>query len=207
MMNTAPAVATWSWKDTMQAAAMNRARPRAVESYHKTRIEFELQPFSVERKKYQRPFDPPRYEDGKEKKMLIVYLAVTAGSLEPFKVMRNTDPGNVIRRSHEIRRRCGEAAAEKFKAEALSFLAEKPRKEKPEKKPLADPFAIPATGITLQAKRKAENGLPVFEYKNAEKAAEDIIRSASLFDTFKATKRVRAALDGKGISSRRRKAA
>lgn len=206
MMDTAPAVATWSWKDTMQAAAMSRARARVIESYHKTQIEFELQPFSVERKKFLLPFNPPQYEDGKEKKMLMVYLAVTAGPLE-FKVMRNTDPGNVILRSHEIRRRCGDAAAEKFKAESLAFLAEKPRKEKPERKPLSNPFAIPATGITLQAKRKAENGLPMFEYKNAEKAAEDIIRSATLSETFKATKRVRTALDGKGISSRRRKAA
>jgi hypothetical protein len=107
------------------AALARKAKATQVESYHKTRIEFALQYLSIKEDRFFVPFNPPRFKrnkkgEMKEEKMPMEFLAVSAGPLE-FRIFKNTDAGNVIRRSHEIRRRCGEDAAKRFTDTALAL--------------------------------------------------------------------------------------
>ena len=206
MMETAPAVATWSWKDTMEAAALSRSRTQKFESYDKTRIEFDLIPLSIEEKKFPVECKPMRLKFNKKsgkmepESMWIPFLEISAGSWL-FRVTRNTDGGTIIRRSHEVRRRCGKAAAELFCEEALAFI--KPRKEKPERKPIANPFHVESSGICnrfLKGKMQTEIGSPMFEYKDSDSSDA---AAATLKDAFKSAALVRKAL----TPSRRRKAA
>jgi hypothetical protein len=191
------------------AAALERkAKATKIESYCKTRIEFELESLSIESDRFFVPFNPPRFKRNKkgelkEEKMPMEFLSISAGPLE-FRIFKNTDPGNVIRRSHEIRRRCGEAAAKKFTDTALPFL--KPKESKPERKPLENPFHLTASGICnrfRKGKMQAEIGSPMFEYKDSEQAEKDILKSATLADAFSAADAMRKAF----APSRRRKAA
>lgn len=194
----------------MEAAALARVRERKVESYHKTRIEFELIPLSIEQKRFFVPCNPPRFKLNKKtgkmepETMPIPFLEVSAGPWL-FRVTRNTDAGTVIRRSHEIRRRCGEAAAKLFLAETLGFI--KPKEEKPDRKPMANPFHVESSGVCNRFRKgrmQSEIGSPMFEYKDSEKAAKDIHNTATLADAFKSAAAVRRALNP---SPRRRKAA
>ena len=209
MMDTASTVSTWSWRDNFEAAAISRSRHQKIESYHKTRIEFEIQPFAIEQKMFFVPCKPPRFKLNKKTGSMepetipIPFLEVSAGPLV-FKITRNTDAGTVIRRSHEICRRCGDAAGKRFTDEALAFI--KPKESKPERKPLANPFHAAASGICNRFRKgriQSEIGSPMFEYRDAEQAEKDILKSATLADAFQASAAVRKAI----TPSRRHKAA
>jgi hypothetical protein len=192
-----------------------KTKATKIESYCKTRIEFELESLSIESDRFFVPFNPPRFKRNKkgelkEEKMPMEFLSISAGPLE-FRIFKNTDPGNVIRRSHEIRRRCGEAAAKKFIHTAFvddgsgkPFI--KPKESKPERKPLENPFHLTASGICnrfRKGKMQAEIGSPMFEYKDSEQAEKDILKSATLADAFSAADAMRKAF----TPSRHRKAA
>jgi hypothetical protein len=139
------------------AALARKEKATKIESYHKTRIDFALQSLSIEPDKFFVSFNPPRFKrnkkgEMKEEKMPMEFLAVAAGPLE-FRIFKNTDPGNVIRRSHEIRRRCGEDAAKRFADTALAFL--KPRESKPERKAIANALFVNSTGICNRFRKGA----------------------------------------------------
>ena len=194
-MDTAKAVSTWSWFDTMQSAACNTKKPQASIPYHKE-IKIEICPLLIETKRFSLPMKPPQFfinkkGERKEKSIIMQYLAITAGALQ-FKIVKNTDAGNVLRRVPEIRRRCGAKAAERFEAEALAFI--KPREIKPDLKPLSRPFEIPASGICNRFQRgkiQTEIGLPMFEYKDQ---TSDPITGATLSEAITATEIVRKSL-------------
>ena len=196
MMDTAKAVSTWSWFDTMQSAACNTKRPQASIPYHKE-IKIEIFPLLIENKRFGLSMKPPQFFINKkgekeEKKFWTKCLKITAGGLE-FRIVENTDAGNVLRRVPEIRRRCGAEAAERFESEALAFI--KPREIKPDLKPLSRPFEIPASGICNRFQRgkiQTEIGLPMFEYKDQ---TSDPITGATLSEAIKATKIVRKSLN------------
>ena len=196
MMDTAPSVASWSWKDTMEAAALARVRERKkVESY--VRLEIELKPLILETKAFQLPFNPPRYSRNKkgelkEDKMTIRYLDVTAGNLR-FRVMRNTDPAKVGLRAREVARRCGDQAADQFRKAAAEIV---PPLEREKSRP-SPAWNTPASGSCnrfLKGACQSEMGSPIFEYRNAEQAEKDYARCATLAEGFSAAERVRAAL-------------
>lgn len=189
----------------MEAAALARVRERKkVESY--VRLEIELKPLILETKAFQLPFNPPRYSRNKkgelkEDKRTIRYLDVTAGNLR-FRVMRNTDPAKVCLRAREVARRCGKDAADQFRKAAAEIV---PPLEREKSRPAPD-WHTPATGVCNRFRKGAcqtELGSPIFEYRNAEQAAADYDRCATLEDGFSAAAAVMASLTPRRRKSRK----
>jgi hypothetical protein len=151
-------VTAWNRRDDEELAAIRKSEQFAAARAARTAaVKYLPKPpcgtadLLIEEQAMFLPFNPPQFRTKKdggqvEVKMRLPFLAVTAGAYV-FKVTRGTDPATILRRAAEIRRRCGEAAAERFAAEAVAFVTPE---ENPEEKNPTPPKAVgwdaPASG-------------------------------------------------------------
>ena len=115
----------WSQFDDIEASFYARQRPAPAPAPAPVPIAVNLQPVETIETRFPLPYNPPRYEKGKEISRWIPCLKVTCGP-RTYRVIKKTDGGRIMAIAHKLRRVATLESLENFIETALEYIDEKP---------------------------------------------------------------------------------